>query len=500
MNCGAIQKSGGNTWAVLAAIPVFFLAIFCLIIPLCNTLLLSFEHYRPTLGILGSPWVGFQNYTEFLSSEYFLRLLSNSAIQGFLCLIAGGVAVFALTALITLIPNKWIRCGALSIILLPAILPFHFFLSLLPKEFMTSPGLYRLVPVLNEIFCIAPLAVLAGSFLLTKKLEWKRVTFITLTYVGLRLTLFLFPDLQMQLATYTPSVYESADVFGTYQYRTGFANSDYGISSAATILQSVLNIIPWLIGGFILITLTNKMNNFYSQKTTLMKSSTNVFSALIIAGGAFVMILFSVILTLFAMIFMNLEHQVIGSVILSIASCLTAAIFAIGLAYPIITGNKITSIITLIVTICLLPLCSNLMGQYLYHHNLGAANTLFGVMFQNATWGIFGAFGLVIAVGGHNNASGKEIFRRILPPCIAFLCIGFCKFYASYYLYPMLFLRSRTLYPVAMILRELSAGMTEATLRSMAFVTGAYLLTAIIGLGGIWTGSALISKDIEKSE
>ena len=498
--CGACGNGGGGSaLAILAVIPAFLLALVFLIAPFFKTLLLSMKNYSPARGIFGSAWVGFQNFSKVTEGVYFSGLLGNTFLQGMLCLLAGAVVVFLLTGCAAFIKNKWLRCGFLSIILLPVILPMHLFVTkILPMAWLMSPAWYRLVPVLNEMLRIAPLAVLAGSFALSGGFAWKRVWFVTLCYAGLRLALLLFPDMQMQLATYNPAVYETADVLSTFSYRTGMMNADYSSGAAVYILQLVLNLLPWLAGCIGLLMITG------SHGRTAQRLNSNQRAAVLPAGiiGASVLaIVVGVLLSLLATFFLRMECRVFGSILFSAACCLAAAVFALGLAYPMIAGNGMVSAVALVLGLFLLPLCSNWMGLSLHTREMQMINTLWGVLFQNATWGILAAFGLAAAADGRRELDGKAFALRILPPAIAFLGIGFCFFYTDAYLYPLLFLNDKTMYPLTMILREIlvtggaamsAEPMPPALSRLLSL---SYLVPAVVGLAGIWIGTLTIQKE-----
>lgn len=496
LNCKATKKAG-NVWAVFAAIPAALFGLFLLIVPICKTFLLSFKEYRPIQGWLQSPWVGFENYMEFTGSKAFGMVFTNSVLQGLLCIIAGTINVFALCCLLSVIKNKWGRYGVLSVVLLTAFLPLHIFVSFLPSELLQNAALYRFVPVVNEVFYIAPLAVLAGSFALKENFEWKRISYITLSYIALRLTLFLFPDLQAQLATYNPAVYSTADVFGTYQYRSGLQSLNLGQGCAANIIQVLLNFVPWLIGGFLLF----KINCGNRASNISAKSNGNILTPLLIACGSVAALLLSMIFAFLATVLLKLNLQIFGNVLFASACCLSAAVFALGLAYPMIAGNKAVSISVLAMSVCLLPLCGNFIGQYLCVRELGMANSLFAAVLQNASWGLFAAFGLTISTGRQNNASEKELWHKLLPPSVIFLCIGFCKFYASYYLYPMLFLNDRSQYPFPLLLHELTIMAATESVPGLSRLSPAwwvpYFFVILVGLAALWLSSILKSKTEE---
>src|SRR6478736_4782924 len=63
---------------------------------------IAFKDYVPFLGVNGSPWVGFTNFTDFFANPDFPRLLGNTLILAFLNL---GIA-FPLTIILALLLNE----------------------------------------------------------------------------------------------------------------------------------------------------------------------------------------------------------------------------------------------------------------------------------------------------------------------------------------------------------------------------------------------------------
>ena len=58
-------------------IPGLLLTFVFKYIPMYGVLI-AFKDYNPLQGVMGSPWVGFQEFQQFLSSPNFMTLLSNT--------------------------------------------------------------------------------------------------------------------------------------------------------------------------------------------------------------------------------------------------------------------------------------------------------------------------------------------------------------------------------------------------------------------------------------
>ncbi len=63
-------------------------------------LMIAFERYVPTKGILGSQWVGLKNFRDFLMDPYFFRVLRNTLLINFYLLIFAFPAAILLALLL----------------------------------------------------------------------------------------------------------------------------------------------------------------------------------------------------------------------------------------------------------------------------------------------------------------------------------------------------------------------------------------------------------------
>ena len=66
-----------NKWKYLMILPVVVYFILFAYKPMYG-IIIAFKNYRPTLGIMESPWVGLNQFTTFFRDPYFWRLLRNT--------------------------------------------------------------------------------------------------------------------------------------------------------------------------------------------------------------------------------------------------------------------------------------------------------------------------------------------------------------------------------------------------------------------------------------
>lgn len=90
-----------NKFLYLMAIPLIAFFVIFAYLPM-GGLLMAFEDFKPNLGILGSPFVGLDNFADFFSSIFAARVIRNTLIISFLQLIIE----FPLTIIFALLINE----------------------------------------------------------------------------------------------------------------------------------------------------------------------------------------------------------------------------------------------------------------------------------------------------------------------------------------------------------------------------------------------------------
>ncbi|MGN1059559.1 MAG: ABC transporter permease, partial [Clostridia bacterium] len=86
-----------HKYAYLMMLPVMAFYIIFHYAPMYGAII-AFKDYSPTMGILGSPWVGLKHFISFFTGMYFTRLLRNTLLISFYGLLFGFTApiLFAL--------------------------------------------------------------------------------------------------------------------------------------------------------------------------------------------------------------------------------------------------------------------------------------------------------------------------------------------------------------------------------------------------------------------
>ncbi len=242
--------------------------------------LIAFQDFNPVRGILGSPWVGLQNFTGFFSSIYFARLLINTLAINVLDLLFGFPAPILLALLLNeilwgpfrrLVQTVPSLPHFISIVVVVGML-FDFFsrdglvnqlvASSDPISFMQSPDWFRQLFVASGIWqqlgwgSIVFLAAMANvdpqlydaakvdgasRFQLMRHVTLPGIMTVIMVLLVLRLGMMMTVGYEKIILMYNPLTYETADVVSTYVYRRGILQADFSFSAAVGLFNSVIN-------------------------------------------------------------------------------------------------------------------------------------------------------------------------------------------------------------------------------------------------------------------
>ena len=284
-----------NKWVYLMVLPVIaFYAIFCYK-PMYGAIIV-FKDFTPSLGIFGSPWVGFKHFEEFFSSMYFWRLMKNTVTISLTSLIFGFPAPIILAILINEVRNKHYMKFVQTASYLPHFISLVVICGMI-KEFTMDTGLVNDIVaffggtrlnMLNKSSYFVPIYVISniwqeigwGSIIYLASMSGinnelyeaanidganrlKQIIHITIpgimptiiTLLILRVGNILNVGFEKIILLYNASTYETADVISSYVYRKGLQEFSWSFSTAVGVFNSVINFI-FLIAA-----------NYFSKKT-----------------------------------------------------------------------------------------------------------------------------------------------------------------------------------------------------------------------------------------
>ncbi len=278
-NLAVDLRRNAGLYLIMLPILLWFL-VFCYA-PMFG-LGMAFERFTPGKGFFASPWVGLQNFRNFFESIYFLRLIRNTLVLGLLDLAIGFPAPILLALMLNELRSKAFKRTVQTISYLPYFISTVILCGLIVL-FVQSGGAisnllvgftggksvnllgngdsFRLVFVLSGVWqfvgygSIIFMAALSAidheqyeAAVIDGAGRWKQLLHVTLP--GIMPTVIVLLILKMSsllsvasdkiLLLYSPAIYEKADVIGTYVYRVGIINMDYGYSAAVGLFNSVV--------------------------------------------------------------------------------------------------------------------------------------------------------------------------------------------------------------------------------------------------------------------
>jgi putative aldouronate transport system permease protein len=267
-------------WFYIMFIPVFVSFIVFNYIPMIG-IGISFMDYTP----FGKPkFIGFENFITLFQSRLFWRAFGNTLIISFVNLVLSLVCSVGLALLIDEISATWFRKLTQTINYIPhffswVVVASIFTMVLSPKNgvinwIITSLGgksIYFLAdekwwrPIFyfierwketgwGTIIFVAAIAGIDAQQYEAATIDGvnriQRVWYITIPSIANTILIVFILNLAKVLNLFEPvwvlqnaMVQNVSDVIGTYVYRLGIDNADYGLSSAAGLFKSIISIV-----------------------------------------------------------------------------------------------------------------------------------------------------------------------------------------------------------------------------------------------------------------
>lgn len=263
---------------------------------------IAFENFSAFKGILGSEWVGLENFLEIFQDPYIPVVVKNTVILAALSIIV----VFPIPIIFSLFLNevrvKWVRSSVQTLSFLPYFISAAVMVSILYQmvspssgiinavirffggdaiNFMAKPEWFRPLYILLEVwqtFGYSAIIYIAAIMNIDPALyeaaevdganRWDKMFRITLPCISTSVIVMLIISVgniftinqDRILLMYNSSVYDTADVIQTYVYRMAFESKgfpDYSYGTAVNMLKSVL--------AFLLVMIVNKLADRFSE-------------------------------------------------------------------------------------------------------------------------------------------------------------------------------------------------------------------------------------------
>ena len=284
-----IKKIKNLELLVLFVPTIVFFLVFCYA-PMAG-LLIAFNDYVMSDGILGSHWVGLDNFKRLFFDGDFIKVIRNTLIISSLRMTLGFIAPIILALLLnelrctlykravqtlSYLPHffSWVILGGIFIMFLSGEGPVNSLIKSCGGEgvpFLTSGPWFITVLILSGIWqsagwgAIIYLASLSGvnpdlyeAAEVDGANRWQQTLHITLpALVPTIITLFILSVGQILSAgfdqvynMYNPMVYDYADILDTYVLRK-LLSLEFGLGTAAGMFKAVVGMLLIVISNFV---------------------------------------------------------------------------------------------------------------------------------------------------------------------------------------------------------------------------------------------------------
>lgn len=281
-------KSGLNTQGYYHAMMIpgmIFLLIFSYV-PMAG-IVMAFQNFVPAKGILGSKWVGLQQFKDLFSNKDIFLLIRNTVVISLGKIIFGTIVAIAFAILLNEIRHRWLKKGVQTIVYLPHFLSWVILATVVSNMFsldglvngvLKTIGLGELnfigdnhlfQPLLigtdvwkefgyNSIVYLAAITAIDPGLHEAAAIDgaswWQRVWHVTLPgmlpiiilMVAINMSNILNAGFDQIYNLYSVRVYETGDILDTYVYRVGLVNRQYSFGTAVGLFKSLIGMILML--------------------------------------------------------------------------------------------------------------------------------------------------------------------------------------------------------------------------------------------------------------
>lgn len=244
---------------------------------------IAFKDFNMRAGILGSEWIGFENFTRLFSSYWFPIIMKNTLVLSILSLVIGFPLPVILALMVNEIKNQKLKrtfqtasyaphfisvivvCGMVTLFLNPNSGIINQFLNMLGIEsifFMQNSEMFKWIYVSSGIWqnvgwgAIIYFAALSGvdkSLLESADIDGanriQKIFYINLPVLIPTMTILFILRCGQLLGVGYEKIYllqnatniSASEVISTYVYKTGLINSDFSFSTAVGLFNSLIN-------------------------------------------------------------------------------------------------------------------------------------------------------------------------------------------------------------------------------------------------------------------
>lgn len=252
-------------------------------IPMYGTII-AFKDFKPLKGIIGSPWIGMENFISFFGSYNFWQLLKNTIYLNILSILFAFPAPIILALLLNEVRSRFFKKAVQTVSYLPHFVSLVVIVGMLldflstkglvnnliemlggeRHAFMGDPDWFRTIYIASGIWqevgwaSIIYLAALTGidpqlyeAAVVDGAGRWRQTLHITLPGLASTIIILLILNLghimsvgfEKVLLMQNPLNMETSDVISTFVYRRGLVLSDFSYAAAVDLFNSVINLL-----------------------------------------------------------------------------------------------------------------------------------------------------------------------------------------------------------------------------------------------------------------
>jgi putative aldouronate transport system permease protein len=272
-----MRQEGAFHFMLLAPVIMVFIYRY---VPM-GGIILAFKTYRPRLGIFGSPWIGIENFKILFGMPGFLDAIRNTIVIALSKIILGIAIPVVFSLMLNEVNNTSVKKTVQTIVYLPHFISWVLMAGIIikmmaqygiinkglgllgvePIMFLSDKIKFPYVIVFTDVwkeFGYASIVYLAAITGIDPNLyeaaqidgagRWRQILNVTLP--GMVPTIILMTALSLGRVLdagfdqvfnlYSPVVYKTGDILDTFTYRMAFQNSQFAISTAASLFKSAI--------------------------------------------------------------------------------------------------------------------------------------------------------------------------------------------------------------------------------------------------------------------
>ena len=272
-------------------LPGLVMLIMFNLVPLCG-LVMAFQKFSPGKGIVGSPWVGLENFRFMFSMNDTFKILYNTFYIAFFKIIGNLIVPLIFALMLNEVRQMHFKRTVQTIVYLPHFLswvilasiilnvfgyegPVNSILQFFGRErimFFANEKMFPWLIIITDIWkeygfnAVIYLAALTGidqalyeAAMVDGAGRWKQLWHITLPEI--RTTIVLLTVLALGnvmnanfdqiFNLYNPLVYSTGDIIDTWVYRTGLVNLQFSLATAVGVLKSFVGFVMISISYFL---------------------------------------------------------------------------------------------------------------------------------------------------------------------------------------------------------------------------------------------------------